>query len=273
MAKPHKAGAYDAIIRHVFEQCWRPGASTVAFSRDHLRAAARALDHEISNIGDILYSYRYRRAMPLDIAERAPADHLWVIRGTGDAGYAFVAVPADQEVVPNPLLAVTAVPDATPGIIERYAQSDEQALLARVRYNRLLDVFTGITCYPLQSHLRTKVPGIGQVETDELYVGLDRHGAHYVLPVQAKGGRDRMSIVQIEQDVALCCQRFPELRCRAIGAQFMADEVIALFSFEDTADGVRMSAERHYRLVPSEQIGPEDLARYRAAAEQASGAA
>ncbi len=29
--------------------------------------------------------------------------------------------------------------------IEMYALSDEQALLAKLRYNRLLDVFTGVT--------------------------------------------------------------------------------------------------------------------------------
>ena len=28
---------------------------------------------------------------------------------------------------------------------------------------------------------------MGGVETDELYVGVDRHGVHYVLPVQASG--------------------------------------------------------------------------------------
>ena len=68
-----------------------------------------------------------------------------------------------------------------------YAFNDEQALLARVRYNRLIDVFLGIACYSLQNHFRTTVSGIGQVETDEVYVGVDKSGAHYVVPVQAKG--------------------------------------------------------------------------------------
>lgn len=83
-------------------------------------------------------------------------------------------------------------------MIVKYALSDEQALLARRRYNRLVDIFTGVTCYSLQSHLRTSIPSLGQVETDEVYVGVDRQGAHYVVPVQAKSGKDRMSVVQIE---------------------------------------------------------------------------
>lgn len=51
----------------------------------------------------------------------------------------------------------TKIPNATPAIIAMYALSDEQALLAKVRYNRLVAVFTGVTCYSLQSHLRTAI--------------------------------------------------------------------------------------------------------------------
>ncbi len=92
-------------------------------------------------------------------------------------------------------------------MIARYALSDEQALLAKIRYNRLIDLFTGLTCYSLQNHLRTAVKNVGQVETDEIYVGLDKRGAHFILPVQAKGKREKIGIVQIEQDIArLCCQ-------------------------------------------------------------------
>lgn len=48
--------------------------------------------------------------------------------------------------------------------------SDEQALLARVRYNRLLDIFLGLATYSLQNHLRTSVTDIGQIEVDEICV-------------------------------------------------------------------------------------------------------
>ena len=151
-------------------------------------------------------------------------------------------------VTPNSALLRIKVPDATPGIIARYALDDEQALLARVRYNRLIDIFAGVACYSLQNHLRTAVKELGQVETDEIYVGIDRRGAHFVFPVQAKGGRDRMSVVQIEQDLAMCGAKFPNLICRPIGAQFLADDIIALIEFSETADGIRIAAERHYSI-------------------------
>lgn len=104
---------------------------------------------------------------------------------------------------------------------------------------------------------------MGQVETDEIYVGLDKRGAHYVFPIQAKGGTDQLGIVQIEQDFALCATKFPQLICRPIAAQFLKDNLIVLFAFEESEYGVTISDEKHYRLVPPEQMTDEDLANYR----------
>jgi len=139
-------------------------------------------------------------------------------------------------------------------MIVKYALNDEQALLAKLRYNRLIDIFTGVTCYSLQNHLRTYVFNLGQVETDEVYVGVDREGAHYVIPVQAKGGKDRLSVVQIEQDIAVCAAKFKDAICRPLAAQFIQSDLIALFEFESTPDGVRVRTERHYQLVPPEEL-------------------
>jgi len=200
--------------------------------------------------------------LPKSINEKAPKGKSWIIRPAGRSRYCFVAAVC-IEIAPNPVIAETKVPDATPGIIELYALSDEQALLAKVRYNRLIDIITGIACYSLQSHLRTHVNGMGQVETDEIYVGIDRKGIHYVLPVQAKGGNDRLSIVQIEQDFALCAEKFPDLICISICTQFMANDLIAIFMFENGETGPALITERHYRLVPPSDISPEDLQTYR----------
>lgn len=146
----------------------------------------------------------------------------------------------------------------------RLSLHDEQALLAKLRYNRLLDVFTGLTCYSLQNHLRTKVPEIGQVEVDEIYVGVDRKGSHHVLPVQAKGGKDQINIVQIEQDIAMCASKFSKLQCRPIAGQFMDDELIAMFEFAIVDSELRIMHEKHYRLVPAEAIDAEEIHGYQA---------
>jgi len=176
--------------------------------------------------------------------------------------YSF-ALAKNSPVLPNEHMTVTKVPDATPGLVAKYAFNDEQALLAKVRYNRLVDIFSGVTCYSLQNHLRTTVPEMGQVETDEIYVGVDKKGAHYAFPIQAKGGKDKLSVVQIEQDFAVCATKFPLLVCRPIAAQFMEGGVIALFEFESGETGVTILSEKHYQLVAPKDVTDADLQTYR----------
>lgn len=191
----------------------------------------------------------------------APEGKAWIIRSEKRSQYVFVLV-TDMPIKPNPMLATTKIPDSTPGLVIKYALNDEQALLTRIRYNRLIDIFTGVTCYSLQNHLRTTVNG-SQIETDEIYVGVDHAGSHYVFPIQAKGKKDRIGIVQIEQDFSLCQDKFPSLICRPIAAQFMEEGLIALFEFLETENGPRISIEKHYLLVPPQDISPDDLEVYK----------
>jgi hypothetical protein len=178
-----EANRYTKLLEHVFERHYRRGAREVVFEREELVAAAERIGMRLpKNLGDVIYSFRYRAGLPETITARAPSGESWVILPAGPARYAFVSTPL-AAITPNGGLSETKVPDATPGVISMYALSDEQALLAKLRYNRMTDVFTGTTCYPLQSHLRTAVKGLGQVETDELYVGLNRCGAHFIIPV------------------------------------------------------------------------------------------
>jgi hypothetical protein len=234
----------------------------VDFERGEIETVARQLRIKLpKNLGDLIYSFRYRADLPEKIRSAAGQGETWIIRPTGKVRYRLVLV-ADKPIHPNANLAVTKVPDATPGIVTKYAFNDEQALLARLRYNRLVDIFTGVTCYSLQNHLRTTVPEMGQVETDELYVGVDKKGSHYIFPIQAKGGTDKLNVVQIEQDFAVCAHKFPGLICRPIGAQFMEGGVIALFEFEQSNGTVSISSEKHYKLVPPEEVTDADLKNY-----------
>ena len=232
------------------------------FEREDIVAAASALNIPIpKNVGDVVYSFRYRAELPPDILAEAPEGKTWIIRPAGKSRYRFDLVN-DVPLTPNENLAVTKVPDATPGIIAKYAFSDEQAVLARVRYNRLIDIFLGIACYSLQNHLRTNVKELGQIEIDEIYVGINKRGVHYAIPVQAKGGNDRLNRIQIEQDMAFCLNKFPSLICRPIGAQLMEEDLIALFEFEEDGDDINIVSENHYRLVSPDAVTVEDLLKY-----------
>lgn len=156
----------------------------------------------------------------------------------------------------------TKIFDLTPNYVLRYVGNAKQEILARMRFNRLLGTFTGLTCCPLQDDSRTTFKGTCEFESDEVYVGLDKHGAHYVLPVQAKGKKDKLGIVQIEQDFAIAAEKFPSLICKAIAAHFMPNGTIALFELELTSGGISIVAEKHYRLVRSEELSFEELESY-----------
>lgn len=253
---------YSAIISAIFNNHYKPGKTQFEFSREEFVEIARSLRIALpKNLGDTIYSFRFRTALPPEIAATATKGMEWGIELAGKGQYRF-KLGKLVRIVPRPDLVAIKIPDATPEIITAYALSHEQSLLAKVRYNRLVDIFLGIATYSLQNHLQTFVSGMGQIEVDEVYVGVNRHGHQFVVPVQAKGGSDQLGVTQTRQDIACCIQKFPGLTCRPISAQFMNDEVIALFELALQGDDVKVAEEKHYRLVPSAQIVAEDLRLY-----------
>lgn len=258
-----KQNRYSQIIEAIFFKYHKKGVTEITFHRTEIEETAQQLKIQLpKNLGDLLYSFRYRSVLPESITSKAPTGFEWIIRPGGRALYKIV-LTKQMHFLPNENLVETKILDATPGIISRYALGDEQGLLAKVRYNRLIDIFTGLTCYSLQNHLRTTIAGIGQIETDEIYIGIDKRGVHYILPVQAKGGVDKLGVVQIEQDFAIGEVKFPGLNCKPIAAQFMTNGAIALFEFEQTDAGIGIASEKHYRLVHSEDLSQDELERYK----------
>jgi len=261
--KKRKASRYHQLIEKIFFDGYEEGMTKIPFKRPDLKTAAEDLGIRLpDNLGDVLYSMRFRTSMPETVLETQPYGLEWIIELDGRAKYLFRLTKVNR-ILPNPNLVVIKIPDSTPEIIGSYSLDDEQALLAKVRYNRLIDVFLGLTTYSLQNHLRTTVKGKGQIEIDELYVGLDTHGCHYIIPVQAKGGSDQISIVQTSQDIAWCNQKYPDLKCKPISAQFITSNQMALFELIVEDDELKIVEERHYRLVPASELEREDIVKYR----------
>ncbi len=263
MAKRDPAvNRYKVLIERIFFENWNQGADRFEFARDDLEVFAKELDIALpKNLGDVICSFRFRVPLPASILDTQPAGLEWVIEGAGRARYRF-RLAAVTRIIPSESLISIGIPDATPELIRAYALDDEQALLAIVRYNRLVDTFLGLTTYSLQNHLRTTVQGIGQIEIDELYIGLDKRGCHYVIPVQAKGGKDQIGVVQTGQDLAFAGEKFPGISCRPVAAQFLAEGVIALFELTLQDGQVKVVEERHYRLVPASELDRDAISSY-----------
>ena len=200
--------------------------------------------------------------LPGKVIATQPEGLEWIIEGAGKAKYRFRLVKITR-IVPNENMVAIGIPDATREFIRAYALDDEQALLAIVRYNRLIDTFLGLNTHSLQNHLRTTVKGVGQIEIDVLYIGLDKYGCHYAIPVQAKGGKFQIGVVQTGQDISFAAEKFPDMRCRPVAAQFMNDGVVALFELTLDDGQVKVVEERHYQLVPASEIDNRAVRNYR----------
>jgi hypothetical protein len=241
--------------------------TVVRFGRAELDSVCHDLGiTRIKNIGDIVYSFRYRSPIPEQIQKEAPQGYCWIILGAGVAQYEFrlakvanISVGLGRQQIK--------IPDSTPEILKMYAPGvDEQALLTKVRYNRLVDIFTGLTTYSVQNHYRTTVDNIGQIEVDEIYVGINKHGSHFVMPCQAKSPSDCFGVAQVYQDMKLCAARFPGAICRPLAIQFTGEDSLAILELmvEEHAEAFELVVveEKHYKLVPRSDISDIDLKTY-----------
>ncbi len=266
MSKKPQAG-WKSALEELFHKHYKKGATRVEFSAEELNGAAHK--HQVRNQYDIVYNSRIRaKSVPTSVQEKCPPGFKWVIESQKKGDYYFGTIPESELVGfdPNPQMIEVKILDATPEIIAKYAKNDEQAALALVRYNRLIDIFTGITAYSLQSHLKAEVKGMAQVEIDELYLGVDSAGRHYAIPVEAKSGNDALNGLQIKQALILCSKLFPDLIPRPIGIKMTKREqkhganVIAMMEFELGVEGrLGLRGERHYRLVGKDQLSESEM--------------
>jgi hypothetical protein len=179
-----------------------------------------------------------------------------MIVGRGKAKYAFVKLAAGTPVKIQDDLHSILLPDATPELVLEYAGDDEQGILAKVRYNRLLDIFLQITCYHLQNHWKTSIKNKGQCEIDDLYVGLNTTGKQFVIPVEAKSSGDHLNKTQIVQMIDFARARYSKLILRPVGIQELEDDSLAFVEFTpaDHPDEIKIKEVRRYKLVSMSEV-------------------
>jgi hypothetical protein len=121
---------------------------------------------------------------------------------------------------------------------------------------RLVDIFLGITCYHLQGHVRAYVTDSGQVEIDDLYLGVDTEGNRYVIPVEAKTAGEPLGVVQVVSLNSFAQENFPDLILRSIAIKSWTDDSIFFVRFNDSldCDEIEVIEYRRYRLIREEQL-------------------
>jgi hypothetical protein len=108
---------YSRLIEEIFLKYYQPGAMEVTFERKDIEAAATKLKIILpKNLGDVIYSFRYRTPLPESITSKAREGYEWVIIPAGKAKYRF-ELSKEALIVPRDHMAVTKIPDSTPGVI------------------------------------------------------------------------------------------------------------------------------------------------------------
>jgi len=95
---------YSQIIEAIFLKYFQRGSKEILFERSDLVAAAKKLRVKLpKNLGDVLYSFRYRVPLPVSILSKAPEGFEWIIRAAGRARYKFV-LATKSAIVPSKIL-------------------------------------------------------------------------------------------------------------------------------------------------------------------------
>jgi len=267
---------YVSVMRKLFKDKYVRGDVGFDWERSELDRIAAGLGiNKVLNLGDNIYAIRHGRDdLPREIRSMAPPNKEWLLLPNGKSAYRFVLVDRaflDPDTSKEPIK----IPDSTPQIVSRNAKQDEQAVLARIRYCRLVDIFMGLASFQLQSHMRTTITHFNgaQTELDEIYVGVDANGTQFVIPIQAKSLGERIGAIQIITDHYVCREKFPAMVTRTLAATIVRRETLADFGEVLTialVEGrvgenynVTKIREEHFKLVPSAAITEDDLALYR----------
>ncbi len=218
---------YDRIVVYLFRELtvgMTPHSMPleIEFSQEHVRVAMRraiadgVIDTEVANVPDIKYTYDARREFPAEVEQCGPIT--WLQRGKGMYRMRRTRRKnlIDFAQLPEPVLEI-AIDQTTP-FISALLGNDEQALFTRVRNIDLLSTVLGFKAWPIQGHHRTSV-SYGQIEIDEVQAGIDRDGAHTIVPISGKGGQDKLSWSQALNlnTYALEKPPMPGLKVRSIG--------------------------------------------------------
>ncbi|MFQ5912516.1 MAG: hypothetical protein ACE5JS_04985 [Nitrospinota bacterium] len=249
-AEPQKIRAYDTLISEVFQRHYEKGSSYLVFQKDELAEACRTHGLTVRNIPDIIYTYRVRSTLP----DRILATGHWIIEPAGRGNYAFRMLRNPPRFdIPLTDYAPVDIPNAIPEVVESFLRYDEQSLLTRILYNRLIDIFTGLTCFHIQNHYRSSIKDLGQVELDALYVGVNKNGALFVLPVEGKSEAPTEMIgrIQIWQMAKLVRQDFEKLGRRILAVKALPDRTIGIIEFEDREepDEIGIVSVSRFRLI------------------------
>lgn len=254
---------YEDTIITVFENKLESGYSTeedIPFDREDLRSALDELDINVRNVPDIPYAYRSRRKLPGEIGKHGyNAIILDDSREGADATYLFTK---KKQLIPIPdtvdEVKYTSK-EELPKLVRPYIQEGEQAVLTQIRYAGLINDFTGLRTYHLQSHARMRVNN-REAELDDLYIGVDGNGEHHAIAVEAKGKQETLNKNQLIRNTRGIEQKeyYPD-SVFTLAVKLDENGHFYLFEFEiqEGTEGFSVEKERVWKYIFDEKKNVE----------------
>lgn len=252
-----RGALYRPIMLWVFHKNPKdPTTGDIEFSQADLRKAADDLGLEVRNFPDLTYNLRSRSPLPQEILE---AGYTTIaMRGRGVyalvTGQDKVEIPSSAEVAE---ISSASVPEAIRDIL----RADEQSILSAMRYMDIVSDFIGTRAYHLQGHLRTS-GGLGQqVEADDVWVAVHPDKSRVILPIEAKGPRERIGRHQMMSTIDAVLAKIPGFPVIPLAAQLEASGLLVVIQFKYTLADRKITAIaparfKRYRPVPKLPLWP-----------------
>jgi len=234
----------DRIMVQLFIDKYNLGSDEMSFTLDDVRAVASEKSISLRNPADFIYQYRARRALPEQILKLGN----WILTGVGKGKYLLKKIdysPHFEYEIPDDIVVIK---NTTPERVKPFLRNDEMSSLTKLRYCETISHFTSLTCSEIQTHYRSFVKGVGQVEIDEFYVGESEKG-RWLIPLEAKSNvdTDRLGRVQISQMVSAMKQDFPNEKRRILALKDIGNDEYLIFELTNSTDPSQIEIEKIVR--------------------------
>jgi hypothetical protein len=155
---------------------------------------------------------------------------------------------ANRIIQANSLVSQHRVPNGLPYLVDKFISNEKQFLLSQLSYSRLLDIYSGVNCFPI--HIATE-------QVDEVYVGMQRTGISHVFLVRVATGDRPLRTSDLRKCFDHFATEFSSAFVRLIVVQAVVMGVIAILEFH-MGSTVELVGEKHYQILQQVDIDTEN---------------
>lgn len=240
MAENNKAKSF---IKHLIEKNFTASQDSIPFSRDDVSLYCLKKFKKIpKNVGDIIYSLRYRMDYLSTFDHLLDPDYTWTLLSLSTGQYELKPMPKLK--LPD----LTSVPviskiDKTPEHIHNLRPLNDQSLLMKIYQNKVLSEFLEDDLILLQAHHKVNLKDWGQAEIDGI-VASETSPRLYL--VEVKGYTEVIGWPQIIQLKMYAEQNHPGLPFTPIFVQSHRDWSFSIVQFDFNSEFPQVTKSERY---------------------------